>query len=257
MKLEILNPYNELPSKIRITSAQGMRSGTNHPALDFVSDGNKEVVAIGSGVVGTSTIVTDKNNLTWQWGNYIRLDLDAGKYPYYCHLAKRYVEAGQRVNKGDVIGIEGSTGYSTGSHLHLQIRSTLYTGSEIMVGDFIGLQNKVTLPNNISGYLLDYPTLVASLAGFEQVTLDYFDTSNYKYAWDLWRKIYFELVSNKEAGKYNTSNCRTFIQSKCGFSSDTMKFIDAYKYADSFYDKLTNKVYNSINADVHITGTLS
>lgn len=139
-----LNPYKEQNShNIRVTSIYGMRGGAMHKGLDLVSDGDKTLVAIGDGVIGMSTIITNKTNLTWQWGNYIRLDLDTGERVYYCHLSRRIVKAGQRVKKGDIIGVEGTTGYSTGSHLHLEIRPKGISSSAINAADFIGVKNAV------------------------------------------------------------------------------------------------------------------
>ena len=45
-----------------------------------------------------------------------------GYYLFFCHLANRNVRAGQTVAKGQVIGTEGQTGYSFGSHLHFEVR---------------------------------------------------------------------------------------------------------------------------------------
>lgn len=231
MVLEILNPYAEKDiKKLRVTSCQGMRTMYNqtepHPALDLVSDGDKRLVAIGDGKIG---------NAAWDngWGNYIRLDLDTGEFAYYAHQSKFVASRGQRVRKGEIIGLEGATGRSTGSHLHLQIRSKPFPGYDLMCPDFTGIQNKI---GRVA--MIDYPNLIAQLTGFEKQTLDYFDTKNYKYAWDLWRKLYFFLVTSrvKNSGK----DSRTFVKTVCGFSDGTMKCIDRYKFASDFYDKLAN-----------------
>lgn len=68
-------------------------------------------------------MVTDKSDLTWQWGNYITLRTEEGEQIIYAHLSKRLVFAGDRVKAGEVIGIEGNTGYSFGSHCHLEVRN--------------------------------------------------------------------------------------------------------------------------------------
>jgi murein DD-endopeptidase MepM/ murein hydrolase activator NlpD len=143
----MLNPYQADISLLRVTSPYGNRVlfGKNefHKGIDLVSEGVKTVVSIGDGIVASSTIVIDKSNATWQWGNYIRIDLDTGERVYYCHLSKRLVTAGQKVSRGEVIGIEGSTGYSTGSHLHLEIRPRGTSGESIDASEFIGIENKV------------------------------------------------------------------------------------------------------------------
>lgn len=94
----------------------------NHKGMDFVGLENKEIISPVDGIVKSSTIITDKSNLTWQWGNYIRIDSNGKKY-FFCHLSKRLVFADRTVRKGQIIGIEGETGYAYGSHLHLEIRN--------------------------------------------------------------------------------------------------------------------------------------
>ena len=56
------------------------------------------------------------------FGNLIIIRHENGIETYYGHLSKRNVEAGDRVNAGDVIGLGGSTGRSTGPHLHFETR---------------------------------------------------------------------------------------------------------------------------------------
>lgn len=86
-----------------------------HPAIDIIpTDGNYEIYAASSGV-----IVTD--SYKWDGGNYLVLQQDNGYYTLYCHLASKTVTQGQRVEKGQVIGIMGRTGYATGVHLHYSV----------------------------------------------------------------------------------------------------------------------------------------
>jgi len=120
-----------------------MRNGVLHKGIDLVSDGDKTLVAIGDGGIITSTMVTDPNNPTSEWGNYVRMDLDSGWRVYYCHMASRAVTVGQRVRKGDVIGIEGTTGNSSGSHLHFEIRPPGASTEAVNAADFIGILNVV------------------------------------------------------------------------------------------------------------------
>lgn len=112
----------------RLTSGYGWRtiSGTqdNHKGYDMVGVGSSTVIAAVGGTVATSQIITDKSNLTWQWGNYVCIKTDAGQYHYYCHLASRAVKKGQRVKAGDKIGVMGNTGYSFGAHLHFEARKS-------------------------------------------------------------------------------------------------------------------------------------
>ena len=83
-----------------------------HDGIDIAGCGwNSNIYAIYSGEVVTSSFTSTN-------GNYIIIKDDKGVYSMYAHLANKYVWAGQRVEKGHVIGGMGSTGFSTGTHLH-------------------------------------------------------------------------------------------------------------------------------------------
>ncbi len=58
----------------------------------------------------------------YQLGNHIIIDHGGGLTSYYCHLSSITVRQGQTVKPGDLLGYEGSTGASTGPHLHFEIR---------------------------------------------------------------------------------------------------------------------------------------
>lgn len=112
----------------RISSPYGMRSdpltGADswHGGVDLVSS-DKHVRAVRGGSVLQSRMVTDHSDRTWEWGNYVAIAGDDGMLIYYCHLEARAIEAGRRVEAGQVIGIEGATGRATGVHLHFEVRT--------------------------------------------------------------------------------------------------------------------------------------
>ena len=111
----------------RISSNYGSRILGNgkvnfHKGIDYVGIDNKNIIAPTNGKIITSQIINDKNNLTWEWGNYIKMDDLNGFYLFFCHLSKRLVIASETVDKGRLIGIEGQTGYAFGSHLHFEVR---------------------------------------------------------------------------------------------------------------------------------------
>jgi len=54
------------------------------------------------------------------YGNQIVIDHGGGRKSRYGHMSKFYVKKGNTVDKGEVIGLMGSTGYSTGPHLHFE-----------------------------------------------------------------------------------------------------------------------------------------
>lgn len=135
-------PYEN--GKVELTSRFGWRTlngaANNHKGIDLVGRTTKTVVAPCDGVIGVSTMLnkaTDRT-LTWQWGNYVRIDTPDGLRIYLCHLAERKVRAGDRVKAGDVIGIEGNTGYSFGSHLHFEVRKN---GVSVNPCTYLGIPN--------------------------------------------------------------------------------------------------------------------
>ena len=113
---------------VKLTSPYGERilNGRKefHGGYDLVGVGSWEVTAVSGGTVVRARIVTDKSNLTWQWGNYVCVKTESGQYHYYCHLAERSVTAGQTVSAGEKLGVMGSTGYSFGAHLHFEVRAS-------------------------------------------------------------------------------------------------------------------------------------
>jgi murein DD-endopeptidase MepM/ murein hydrolase activator NlpD len=88
-----------------------------HKAIDIANRAAPDVVAADSGTV----IVTGWPS-PWAYGNRIMIDHGNGFITLYAHLSRIYVSVGQKVSQGQVIGRMGSTGRSTGTHLHFEIR---------------------------------------------------------------------------------------------------------------------------------------
>ncbi|MBQ1546282.1 MAG: peptidoglycan DD-metalloendopeptidase family protein [Clostridia bacterium] len=107
------------------------RTTYNHGAID-ISDGsimNATVVAAESGVVVLSNDVCDHNyakdgscGCGGGYGKYLMIDHGDGKATLYAHLTSLTVSTGDYVQKGQVIGYVGTTGWSTGPHLHFETR---------------------------------------------------------------------------------------------------------------------------------------
>lgn len=89
--------------------------GRPHYAMDIAISAGTPIYASNDGSVVTAT---------WHssYGNYIVLDHGNGKSTLYAHCSGLAVSSGQSVSKGQVIGYVGSTGYSTGNHLHFEFR---------------------------------------------------------------------------------------------------------------------------------------
>jgi murein DD-endopeptidase MepM/ murein hydrolase activator NlpD len=168
--------------KFKVTSPFGQRTlngqPDDHPGIDVVGITDKHVCAVVGGRVVSSTIITNKSDRTWEWGNYVRVDGDDGRRYYYCHLSKRLVSVGRRVEAGQHIGIEGNTGYSFGSHCHFEVREN---GVSIDPAPFLGI------PNKAGTYGTDWRETVRKKFGLSAGTLAYLD--GYKYAADLYRKL--------------------------------------------------------------------
>ncbi|GAA2399088.1 M23 family metallopeptidase [Streptomyces glaucosporus] len=98
-------------------------SGT-HSGVDFAAASGTPVRAVGPG-----TVVT----VGWggAYGNQVVIRHDDGRYTQYGHLSATSVSPGQRVEGGRQIGAVGSTGNSTGPHLHFEARTGAYYGSDI------------------------------------------------------------------------------------------------------------------------------
>ena len=168
--------------RFKLTSPFGWRTlngvRENHLGIDAVGLGDKHVCAVAPGVVGASTIITDKSNLTWEWGNYVRVDGYDGRKYYYCHLSQRLVRVGQTVKAGDHLGVEGNTGKSYGSHCHFEVR---VNGNSVNPAPILGI------PNVVGTYGTDYRAEAQKRFGFSDATMRYLD--GYKYAADLYRKL--------------------------------------------------------------------
>ena len=97
-----------------ISSPYGMRWGKLHDGLDIACPINSTIFAAADG-----TVVI--NSTKWDNGNYLYVDHGNGYYTVYAHLNSTLVKVGDKVKSGQPIAKEGSTGYSTGPHLHFSI----------------------------------------------------------------------------------------------------------------------------------------
>lgn len=181
---EFILPYKS--GNVTLTSRFGWRTLNGkqnyHKGIDLVGT-DKTLVAPCDGIVRSSTIITDKNNLTWEWGNYIRIDRADGLQIYMCHMAERKVEVGQAVKAGDIVGIEGNTGYSFGSHCHFEVRKN---GVSVDPTPYLGIANGAGTYAVQS--VPDYASLVCKKCGLEAKTKAYIDA--YRFAPDLWKKLW-------------------------------------------------------------------
>ena len=110
------------PASGRISSSFGDRSSptegasTNHKGIDIPAPSGSSIVAAADGKVVISTY-------SYSAGNYIMIDHGGGLTTVYMHCSQLLVKEGETVKQGQTIAKVGSTGYSTGPHLHFGVRS--------------------------------------------------------------------------------------------------------------------------------------
>ena len=106
------------PVQGRITSRFGsvssIRSGA-HTGTDICCPTGTPIKAVASGTV----VFAERNG---SYGNLIKISHGNGVETWYAHCSELYATVGQEISAGDIIAAVGSTGNSTGPHLHLEIR---------------------------------------------------------------------------------------------------------------------------------------
>ena len=101
-----------------ISSRYGVSSSirsSNHTGLDIASPKGTPIKVVATGTV---TFASYQGS----YGNLVKVNHGNGIETWYAHTNKMYVTAGKKVEAGEVIAEVGSTGNSTGAHLHLEIR---------------------------------------------------------------------------------------------------------------------------------------
>ena len=107
-----------LPVSGSITSRYGVSSRlrkSTHTGLDIATTQGTPIKVVADGTVTNASY-------SGSYGNLVKVDHGNNLETWYAHTSKMYVKVGQKVNAGDVIAAVGSTGNSTGPHLHLEIR---------------------------------------------------------------------------------------------------------------------------------------
>ncbi|MBQ9375487.1 MAG: peptidoglycan DD-metalloendopeptidase family protein [Ruminococcus sp.] len=132
-----------VPGSYYISSGVGERWGSYHTGMDISGSKGTAIHAVEAGTVIRSNSSCPHNygkekscGCGGGYGNYIIIDHGNGFISLYGHLTSLNVSDGAVVNKGDVIGTMGSTGYSTGDHLHLEIR---YQGMFLNPASYVSL----------------------------------------------------------------------------------------------------------------------
>lgn len=112
INLSVLPVSGKITSRFGVSSS--IRSGA-HTGLDIACSSGTDIKAVAKGKV----IYAEYNGA---YGNLVKIDHGNGVETWYAHCSKIYTKVGKEVKAGDVIAAVGSTGNSTGPHLHLEIR---------------------------------------------------------------------------------------------------------------------------------------
>ena len=122
------------PSSTRVTSDYGTRvspmsgASSNHKGIDIGASAGADIIAAADGTVTAASYSSAA-------GNYVMIDHGGGLYTVYMHASSLLVSPGQTVSAGDVIAKVGSSGISTGSHLHFGVS---LNGSYVSPWSYLG-----------------------------------------------------------------------------------------------------------------------
>lgn len=118
--------------------------GSNHKGVDLVGITSKNIYSTVNGTIEIASNA-DPNG----FGTYVRIKADnTGWLYYYGHMSSVNVKVGQHVSIGTLLGVEGSTGRSTGSHCHYEVRTI--PGNK---NSFVNINDLSGIPNTIGTYI--------------------------------------------------------------------------------------------------------
>ncbi|MBI2798411.1 M23 family metallopeptidase [Candidatus Saccharibacteria bacterium] len=110
-------------------------NGHGYQAVDIAYVGNlkPDIYAVADGEV----VLADNSNSSSGYGNYLIIKQNDGLYTLYAHNSEVTVAKGDRVSQGDVVAIGGSSGDSSGPHLHFEVRTEDINGPKQNPGDYL------------------------------------------------------------------------------------------------------------------------
>ena len=153
------------------TGAYGERrdGGRTHKGIDVALAIGTPIKAVMDGVVSAAQSGSGERS----YGLYVTIEHSGGMSTFYAHLSKINVKVGDKVVKGDIIGLSGNTGYSTGPHLHFELR---VNGKHTNPGAYVNLaygpggtkansSSGESLSGSASGYVVPNNFISASWSG--------------------------------------------------------------------------------------------
>lgn len=132
------------PCKGKVISRFGPRSGRMHTGTDIKMNKGDTIYAVFHGTV-------TRARYYYGYGNMVAVDHGNNLETSYSHLSKILVTYGDIVNRGQPVGLAGSTGRATTSHLHLEIRENNMPFDPELVFDFenVNIRNEVAMTNSM------------------------------------------------------------------------------------------------------------
>lgn len=174
---EVVSEFGDTDIDPKLQKKYEQYGVAGHDGIDFDIPSGTEVLSVDSG-----TVVIAKEN--WDYGTSIVINHEWGK-SYYGHLSSLFVKEGQKVEKGDVIGLSGSTGLSTGPHLHFGVkphRNVTENGyfGKVDPRSFLGLDgSKAVLGASSTDDSVQMITWNVDLKKGDEITLSYeYDAPN-------------------------------------------------------------------------------
>lgn len=103
---------------------------------------------VGADIIyGTCDGTVTKIGIDKSYGNYIIVQAPDGKFHWFCHLSKATCSVGQKISRTTKIGVMGSTGNSSGKHLHFEIRNI-----SNKYADTVNPADYMSIPNVVGSY---------------------------------------------------------------------------------------------------------
>ena len=183
--------------------------GADHQGVDLVGLSSKNIYAPVSGQVAAARYDTYPDG---GMGLYVKILSDDGLWHLLGHMDGIFVSAGDYVDEGDKIGIEGNSGHSFGSHCHYEIRKNQNAYSYIDVCQFMNI------PNALGTYITSNKDLVQIKYNFNEATMIYLN--KYEYAEELFK------IMLKYSGEQR-------------YQLNTINYILGYQYGVQVFQKLS------------------
>lgn len=178
---------------------QAYRKGY-HTGVDLVAIGDATIHSVGTGQIFQVRFAPGRGADPNGWGNYVIVRQGDGHDILYAHLSQISIQVGRKVNRGDKIGIQGSTGNSTGPHLHFEVwKGSWQNRNDVNPADYLGVENKVgnvqVLENKVKGTIFSIDGYIKN--GITYIKIDNMDIPlrktlealRFKVGWDNTAKV--------------------------------------------------------------------